>query len=109
MWFQRGRIAAIVHPQLDLPSRVSRAEQCVCENPESKAQWRDLRFTFGVLTHILKPNSLSLLYGPTNQAAQKLKLSKGTAFRPYITNLESVRLQPLRATISPETDFFRCL
>jgi hypothetical protein len=34
---------------------------------------------------------------------------KGTAFRPYVINLESVWLQPLRATLSLETGFFRSL
>jgi hypothetical protein len=28
----------------------------------------------------------------SQQAAEKLNLLKGTAFRPYVTNLESVRL-----------------
>ena len=40
----------------------------------------------------LKPKIFPIAYGPTKEVAEKPRFLKGTAFRPYVTTVESIRL-----------------
>ena len=49
-------------------------------------------FVLGVVFVPHRPHVFSIVYGPSQQAAEKLMLLKGTAFRPYVNALQRIRL-----------------
>jgi hypothetical protein len=64
--------------------------------------------SFGISHTLWRPHHLPVDLR-AEQAAEKFRFLKGTAFRPSITADKPVRLQPLRGRSPPSNDFFRSL